>query len=332
MITARTVAEQLSLGQDVLARLGQLEATAPPPGQPFELPPPDQAADLLAQLQVAPEDIAPIIESMPSPQANPAEWWLLERCYNELIGDMGGFDQIPPWPAVPKERGPLCRLLYLYVFLAATPIVRRWHAARGIADDISWATLADLGTCVRNYRMAHGQTGFDQLFWLTYHYRGGIYRLGRLQFGRWRISFDPAAAGLGGAFRAGDPALGVHIPGDGGLTPEACDTSFAQARPFYERHFPSEQYRIAECNSWLLDEQLAEYLPADSNIVRFQRRFTVVAGERWPADDEIVQFVFGRPRPASLDSLPKRTTLERAIVQHLREGRHWYGRLGWMYS
>src|SRR6266545_1175714 len=104
MITARTVAEQLGLGQDVLARLGQLEATAPPPGQPFELPPPDQAADLLAQLQVAPEDIAPIIESMPSPQANPAEWWLLERCYNELIGDMGGFDQIPPWPALPKER------------------------------------------------------------------------------------------------------------------------------------------------------------------------------------------------------------------------------------
>ena len=150
-------------------------------------------------------------------------------------------------------------------------------------------------------------------------------------FGRWRISFDPPAAGLDGSFRRGDPALGVHIPGGGGLTPEACDASFAQARLFYERHFSREQYRIAECGSWLLDEQLAEYLPADSNIVRFQRRFTLVAGESWPADDEIVAFVFGRPRPASLDSLPRRTTLERAIVQHLREGRHWYSRLGWTY-
>jgi hypothetical protein len=49
MITARTVAEQLGLGQGNFARLGQLEA-APQPGQPFTLPPPGQAADLLAQL------------------------------------------------------------------------------------------------------------------------------------------------------------------------------------------------------------------------------------------------------------------------------------------
>jgi GNAT domain-containint protein/N-acyltransferase family protein len=330
MIDAQTVAEQLGLGQEALVRMAQLGA-AGPPSQPLELPPIDQAAALLAQLHVPPEDSATIVEHMPSAEANPAEWWLLERCYNELVSDIGGFEEMPPWPALPAERGPLARVLYVYVFLAATPIIRRWHAARGIADEISWATLADLGTWVRRYRKTHGQTGFDQQFWLTYHYRGGIYRLGRLQFGKWRISFDPAVAGLDGAFHRGDPALGVHIPGGGGLTPEACDASFARARPFYERHFPSEQYRIAECSSWLLDEQLAEYLPADSNIVRFQRRFKIVDGNSWPADDEIVEFVFGRPRPASLDSLPQQTTLERAIVHHLRAGRHWYGHLGWTY-
>jgi hypothetical protein len=64
------------------------------------------AADLPAQFGVLPEDVPPIVESMPSPQANPAEWWLLEHCYNELIGDMGGFDELPPWPALPAERGP----------------------------------------------------------------------------------------------------------------------------------------------------------------------------------------------------------------------------------
>src|SRR5262249_11789169 len=174
------------LGQESLARLAQLEATAPPPTQPFMLPPPDQAADLLARLDVSPEDIAVIAQTMPSPEANPAEWWLLERCYNELISDIGGFDELPPWAALPAARSPLSRLLYVYVFLAATPMIRRWHRARGIADEISWATLADVGMWVRNYRLIHGQTGFDNPFWLSYHYRGGIYRLGRLQFGRWR--------------------------------------------------------------------------------------------------------------------------------------------------
>jgi hypothetical protein len=330
MSDALTVAEQLGLGQAALPRIEQLAAVGPP-SHPVGLLAPDQAAELLAQLSVPPEDIRPIIENMPSPIANPLEWWLLERCYNELVRGIGGFDERPPWPALPEERGRLGRLLYLYVFLAATPLIRRWHAARGISDDVSWATLADLGHAVRNYRRAHGYTGFDAHFWLTYHFSGGIYRLGRLQFGRWRVSFDPAASGLNVAFRKGDPALGVHIPGGSPLTPQACDLAFAQARPFYERHFPSEQYRIAECGSWLLDHQLAEYLPADSNIVQFQRRFKVVAGKSWPADNEIIEFVFGRQRPASLDSLPQQTTLERAIVQHLRDGRRWFGQVGWMY-
>jgi hypothetical protein len=330
MLSARIVAEQLDLGPQAYERLAQLEAVRLPPPYPFVLPIAD-AAQLLTQLHVPPEDIPPIIASMPAPETHPAEWWLLERCYAELISNIGSFDDKPVWPVLPAERGLLSRVLYLYVFLAATPIIRRWHEHLGIAEDISWATLADLGLWVRNYRIVHGQTGFDEYGWLTYHFRGGIYRLGRLQFGRWRISFDPTTTTLDTRFHRGAPALGVHIPGGSPLTPQACDVAFAQARPFYERHFPNEQYCIAECNSWLLDQQLCEYLPAHSNIIQFQQRFTIVADTRWPADDEIARFVFGRPLPAALESLPQSTMLQRAIVDHLRAGRHWYSQVGWMY-
>jgi hypothetical protein len=261
MLSARIVAEQLDLGPQAYERLAQLEAVRLPPPYPFVLPIAD-AAQLLTQLHVPPEDIPPIIASMPAPETHPAEWWLLERCYAELISNIGSFDE-------------------------------------------------------------YG--------WLTYHFRGGIYRLGRLQFGRWRISFDPTTTTLDTRFHRGAPALGVHIPGGSPLTPQACDVAFAQARPFYERHFPNEQYCIAECNSWLLDQQLCEYLPAHSNIIQFQQRFTIVADTRWPADDEIARFVFGRPLPAALESLPQSTMLQRAIVDHLRAGRHWYSQVGWMY-
>ena len=60
------------------------------------------------------------------------------------------------------------------------------------------------------------------------------------------------------------------------MTAEACDASFAWAPRFFARHFPEDDYRVATCGSWLLDEQLAEYLPETSNIVQFQRRFRLV--------------------------------------------------------
>jgi hypothetical protein len=92
---------------------------------------------------------------------------------------------------------------------------------------------------------------------------------------------------------------------------------------------PDGPPRIATCTSWILDEQLAEYLPTDSNILSFQRRFTIVPGAR-DNDEAVLHFVFGSERPKELNALPQRTTLERAVVEHLRRGRHWRMRTGWL--
>jgi hypothetical protein len=213
---------------------------------------------------------------------------------------MGGFEPLAAWP----ERDDF---LYVWAFLAALPDVLRYHAARGIPEDVSWPTLADLGRSVEDTRRRTGAPGFDHAWWLTLHFRGGLYRLGRLQFNRSRTG------------------LGVHIPRDGSLAPKACDASFARAREFFPRHFPAEAADDAWCTSWLLDPQLAEYLGSRSNIVRFGRRFTLT-DELDDGDDDILSFVFGRKRP--LEELPQTTTLERAIVAHLRAGRHWHVRRG----
>jgi len=67
-------------------------------------------------------------------------------------------------------------------------------------------------------------------------------------------------------------------------------------------------------------------LPADSNIVRFQRRFEPVPGWR-EGDADVLRFVFGR-LGGDLDRLPQDSALQRAIVAHLRAGRHWRTRTG----
>ena len=62
-------------------------------------------------------------------------------------------------------------------------------------------------------------------------------------------------------------------------------------------------------------------LPADSNIVRFQRRFEL-AGEGEDGNADVLRFVFHTFDP-DLDRLTPRTTLERALVEHMRAGGQW---------
>ncbi len=298
------------------------------PDRPVRLPAGDEARTLLAELAVPDQDAAEALAAQPDPDRDPELWWLLERCHQRLVSDMGGWSNLP-WPSVPAEHGAVARFFYLWVFVSAVPAVRAYHRSRGVSEEISRETLADLGGKVGIHRRIYGTGGLDTQFWFTLHFRGVIYALGRLQFNLHRIELaDPALAEAVPDFTSGDVGLGVHIPETGAMTPESCDASFAAAREFFPEHFPEHPVRIATCSSWLLDDQLADYLPDTSNIVAFQRRFRLTPGGG-DGDRAVFEFVFRRVKP-SLDELPQRTTLERAVVAHLRSGGHWRSRLGWL--
>ncbi|MGW4798697.1 acyltransferase domain-containing protein, partial [Nonomuraea sp. NPDC004297] len=172
--------------------------------------------------------------------------------------------------------------------------------------------LADLGRNLAIDRRMRREGWPVMQSWLTLHARGGLYELGRLQHQR------------------GATAIDLHIPESGPMTPDAVEASLDEARAFFPRHFPDERPTTFSCGSWLLDPQLREYLPADSNIVRFQGRFALDPYEEpegQDADVEVLRFVF-RTLSTPLDRLPRRTVLQRAIVDHLKAGRHWQIRRG----
>jgi len=289
----------------------------------FRLPDSTYLPAIFERLGISREDQQEILTAWPSSDADPETWDSLERAYETLVKDVGGFAPLDlPGPAV--ETTPLGRYFFVYVYLGALAEVRRFHARRRIPDDISWATLSDLGRNLKRDRLLLGDGGLRTSGWLTLHFRGAIYELGRLQFNRMEVR----AAHVANAFREGDAALGIHIPESGPLTPEACEDSFARAQPFFARHFPETPTRLGICTSWLLDPQLADYLAPNSNIVRFGRRFTLV-GDGYEGDADVLRFVFHRIAPG-IDDLPERTTLERALVAHLRAGKHWQTRTGWL--
>jgi hypothetical protein len=284
------------------------------------LPDDDAAHVLLRRVGVRADVIPEIVAARPEPGSE--AWAQLAAWHHELVTESSPI----LWPASAPDAPATDRWLQLWAIVAAVPHVLELNAARGIADDITWHTLADVGINIDRHVSAHGRPGFDGAFWLCQHVRGQIYRLGRLQYNLMSVTFDP---GADAPFRTGDPALGVHIPPGSPLDPAACDDSLGRARGFFARHLPGTTYRVATCASWLLDEQLVDMVGPGSNIARFQRRFIPVAGWSAPGDEDILRFVFGNP-DADLDALTPRTTLERAMVEHLRAGRHFQNRLGWL--
>ncbi|MGI5291809.1 acyltransferase domain-containing protein [Nonomuraea polychroma] len=289
----------------------------------FDLAFPDDLASELLRLTVPHEDVNAVLAARPQPGT--PEWWLAERCVHSLVSTMGSLDDPPPFRPLPE----LDPYFYVYVYLAALPHTRRYHRELGVPEEVSWATFADLGRNMAVHRKRHGTGGLNAPQWFMLHARGLLFELGRLQFNRCRLGTRTGtavrAAGL--PVGPGDPALGVHIPDfHGPLTPEACDASFARARSFFPRHFPQERQHVMACASWLLDDQLARYLPAGSNIVAFQRRFHLL---HRLDDADTLGFVFGADA-ANPAALPRRTSLERAIADHLAAGGTWHGRVGWL--
>ncbi|MEU0560546.1 acyltransferase domain-containing protein [Dactylosporangium sp. NPDC006015] len=305
------IAARLGVGAEEIARVHGLAGDP----APAALPAKGAAPAMLERLGVGPDDAAEIMAGWPDPDS--PLWtdelrWLLDRSAALVRADLGGYGWLVPGPELPRDRGPAWRHLYVYVYLALVDAVMGYHREHGVAEEVSWATLADLGRNLAVDRRMRGEGWPVMQAWLSLHWRGGVYELGRLQHQR----------GVG--------AIDLHVPDSGPLTPAAIDASLAEARAFFPVHFPDEAYTEFACGSWLLDPQLLEYLPEDSNIVRFQRRFELEPyeeAEKIDPDVEVRRFVF-RTLTTPLDQLPQTTALQRAVVEHFKAGGHFQWRKG----
>lgn len=310
---------------------------------------PARVRALCQQLGFDSEDTADVVATFPSPSASSDWWWCTQRAVALLCGAIGDIDA--PHGDWPHFEGPghdiFRRCHFLHVALYVAPSTVAYLRAAGVPEGLAWRTLRDIGRHVRIHRRMHGITGIDADWWASVSLRGELVELGRLQFNRFTLGVGdesppwyPAdeAERRGEAFRPGDQCLGVHVPEGAPLADDLVADSLQQASTFFSRCFPSRRRRVATCRSWLLDPQLRRYLGPRSNIALFQARFELVP-EAEPGDDDVLEFVF-RVRPADLagapgipgilDTLPQRTTMERAVVSHLRAGGHWERRTGWL--
>lgn len=190
---------------DIRARLGLPETAADwydtwenvgGHDEPVPLPTAAQLETLLTRrLGCDPIDAAAVAAARPDPHADPELWWVMERCYRQLLSDLGGARMLL-WPQLPDSWGATGRFVHLYALLAAIPVTLEHNRSLGIDDDVTWATLSNVAEKLRLNRARFGVAGLEVAHWFTLHFRGSLYRFYRASgLGCERRPFRPDRAG-----------------------------------------------------------------------------------------------------------------------------------------
>ncbi len=212
------------------------------------------------------------------------------------------------------EDGKKNLLAYLYMCEA----VEKQYIEKGIPEKIMLDTLSDIVLNCEKFSELKGELYLGNVGWLSRHLKFYLFQLGRLQYCIQPTDIAFEKFGI----KVGDMYVGIHIPATGPMRPEDCKESIDMARAFMEKYFPDVKYDYFSCSSWLLDETLKEYLPADSNILKFAAMFEIARASK---SDDIIEFVFGLK--ANRENLPQqecKTSLARKVKTAILEGKDFY--------
>jgi len=194
------------------------------------------------------------------------------------------------------------------------------YRQEGISDEIYWDTMDDLRCKLLECMECEGVPGIFVPSWYNGFFRMSRFALGRFQY---EISVFKHPGGYttknGHFLDDGSLIINFHIPFSGiSLTDEVRYDSYRRAFDFYKDLFGGDRIVLC-CGSWLLYPKHEEFLPENSNILRFMRDFEIVRsaesddfGNAWR--------VFGRYADLPPEELPKDTALRKAYAEWLEAG------------
>ncbi|MBQ8813944.1 MAG: DUF5596 domain-containing protein [Lachnospiraceae bacterium] len=178
------------------------------------------------------------------------------------------------------------------------------YKTAGIPLEIFIATMKCFTRFVEEHKSSFGSYGFDRDFWTSRQLAMKLFRIGELEY---ELRETEAEGNV----------VRFHIPSDSDLRISRVKVSYRQAREFLNKYYPEYAKVPVKCDSWLLAPGLAEELPADSNILKFQQLFDVVSTDE--DSMEFLQWLYGR-EDISLPELPEKTSLQRRVKQRLLAG------------
>lgn len=192
--------------------------------------------------------------------------------------------------------------------LSCLPYMRNLYRERELPETVLYETARDIlykaGVCKKRF----GICGLTEVFWHRRFFKGNLFGIGRLQYEIIPIEHDfPPYA------KTGDPVYNIHIPENGGLTEEAINASFAEAKAF----FGVTGDMVVMCRSWLLYPPLYPMFPEGSNLQKFYERFTIL--ESHETDNGEMYRIFDKTTD-DFSSLPDKNRLQHNMIGYLKDG------------
>jgi len=140
-----------------------------------------------------------------------------------------------------------------------------------------------------------------------------IYRIGLLEF---EIKDSPVEIPEHG-ISVGDTVISVHIPRFSGLSEDESEASYEAARQFFKKYYGMEKC-IFICQSWLLHPWMQDFMKEESNIIKFQKKYSLVQVE---TNYEVARnWIFPHCEGKELDELPVDTSLRRKAIEYMKKG------------
>lgn len=153
------------------------------------------------------------------------------------------------------------------------------------------------------------------MVWLSHFIKCDIIEVGRLQYNYHSIvDLD--------CLDTKKHHIELHIPGGRPLDMKEIENSFKNSRKYIYKYFNLAHNKELEyyVQSWLLSPELKYFLKGNSNILNFQKLFTVLKYKENLKD--FVLFVFNLfDVPLDFTILETRTSLQKEMKKHLLEGK-----------
>ena len=207
--------------------------------------------------------------------------------------------------------------LHLLFFMYLSRDLREQYKSRGIPDEVYQSSMTDLRAKLIECHDVYGIWGSFVASWFNGFFILDRFALGRLQFEQRVFNCDDYTKN-GYTVHEGDTVFNVHIPSLGPLKRELVIDAFKRAYAFFSEQHEGKPI-VFVCGSWLLYREHYDFLPQNSNILRFMDCFDILEssdsehfGDAWR--------VFGAYGSQPAENWQEDTSIRRVFKQRVLSG------------
>ncbi len=204
-------------------------------------------------------------------------------------------------------------MLYL---IALSIHTRELYEEKNISYEIYLDSMSDLRAKLMECWELNGVWGTNVGWWEIDFFNLNLFALGRLQFEL--IPFEGEYTSGIHRLKQGDMVLNVHIPSLGPLLYDDCKASFKKAALHFQDCFKGRPVAFV-CHSWLLYPEHREFLPPNSNILKFMTFFDIISSEISEKKSDLWRVFYKDWEKDPID-LPRNTSIQRAYADWLMKG------------